>query len=470
MLEYKSNKLKTVEKSKKSKINETDIDLTQWNGISTLHILVKLIIKFSNCILIKQASKEFNKILKKKSLILPVYTKTYNSKSIKKQLITILSDQIRRGDNFIIDNTIGINKQIDVTDNILSMIYGNNKNLNHKKLNSYTIYWLNYVDKLNRNIHIVKFLNVMVEELINCSREALNQRLEYGTPLQYYKIGKIMLNWCYENGLICKIANRYFEKLFEIVDVYTFIFGLLQLSTEKWLMCSNKICKCMDVEYGKYLSILKKEIQNIYMNDNILKSYYGQYEECDGAISHVWGDNLMLNYKMIYEIGSKITNISYSKLWLDVIQTEEFNAEKCRKEYKKNVYIISSSIITCPKIIPDAILFVRLLLSDWSMRGWISQEISSADKLVLILENQARKINNLDLIENTLQYCGYISNKLKDYEKYDILMKRVWRLESDILITFGWWANNMKEYKKGIIKDWLASSILCVDKIKRKHR
>lgn len=143
-------------------------------------------------------------------------------------------------------------------------------------------------------------------------------------------------------------------------------------------------CKCVNKDYGKEMDQLKKHLQ-IQLGKNEHMS--AQYGEANMAVSHVWGQKVMLN-RHVYK--NKCTNV-----WVDVLQKEKFNAEKCKQEYNGPVIVIDRGILQTKGIVDRHIALCALLITDWSMRGWTACEFDQAHNIILVIDG-GRKVINFD--------------------------------------------------------------------------
>lgn len=244
--------------------------------------------------------------------------------------------------------------------------------------------------------------------------------------------------------------------------------GLMIYSPDQ--MCKYNKCECNSQEYGEKL---QEEAKKALTNKLYDTKNFGQYGECDMAISHVWGQRIMMEKKTVEKVLNYSGNI---KIWLDLAQLSEFDAIKCNKEYRNLVLIVDKYTLHMTDIIWS---YCCLLSGDWSMRGWTQQEGVLPKKLYLLTKcgiQLIREDNEIILIPNTkcvnknilLQIRQWfytavgIPNSTKN-SNYANLTRRIWRKKQDIFKVISIMVSkNLNNYEE-IIKakyNWFNNSLL----------
>lgn len=138
-------------------------------------------------------------------------------------------------------------------------------------------------------------------------------------------------------------GNNNFEPLndrwFSLSPIYrTFAFSRILLTETS--MCRKGQCKCSDKKYGDILNKIKTHLYSDALQTNQRLAAYGQ---ADLAISHCWGDRLMLGMEwrtILYQIER---HCGTRKIWLDLAQ-DRFDNLKCAKEYTGTVIIVEKTL------------------------------------------------------------------------------------------------------------------------------
>lgn len=229
-------------------------------------------------------------------------------------------------------------------------------------------------------------------------------------------------------------------------------------------MCKPEKCVCNDLTFGDELNKQKENVLSILKNTNL----FGTYGKCYAAISHVWGDNIMLNPILNKNVIKTLENEAKGKFWLDLVQ-DSFNADLCRQEYSGDVYIITQPLIYLPNNTPLNIILTILAISDWSRRGWIAQEYNSAITLKIVMSNGVINVSK-EITESmfstrygSISQPKYLSDNTPngiDEATFDVLKKRKWRKYEDIILTVKWWSIKPSVYERNkILPKWIGNNL-----------
>lgn len=268
-----------------------------------------------------------------------------------------------------------------------------------------------------------------------------------------YMLSKIIedLEQCY---LICKTTAKDYINIIDENNWYDVLVAILINTFFIPRMCCIKNCSCLSEVYGQQLELSKK--QTLDIRDNTWH-VFGKYGECNAAISHVWGDMLLINKDAIKVILPCINYLG-KKFWLDIVQ-DEFNAISCRNEYSnKEVYVINWLTLLLGNMINIELFDIIMLTSDWGSRGWTAQESGSAKNIYYIHSEGSVKsqIGNGKKPHIDLLAGNFVNSST--YNALSGLMNRCWRYQADIFSIREWW---QKEDSKLILPSWLTQSILC---------
>lgn len=218
-------------------------------------------------------------------------------------------------------------------------------------------------------------------------------------------------------------------------------------------MCSNTKCVCSSEAYGQHLSKLRDNIyHNIYQRsiDNNGSRLWAKYDESNVAVSHCWGDELLVSSaEENFRISNCIKDTFCQPAWLDIAQTEPFDPKRCRKQYENNVVIVAKPLASFKFIIPISQLEIQaiLALSDWGERGWISQEVTSATDLYVLVGERIIKLDKLEeWVKNLLGMLN--GNMVDDYVR--LTTARTWRNKLDCITSAQWWCRDVQTLMKYI--------------------
>jgi hypothetical protein len=272
-----------------------------------------------------------------------------------------------------------------------------------------------------------------------------------------------ILIWCLnEYGFICENTKVSFIFASTVCKGNgDALFSIMMNTVVIPRMCGFTECRCVSKEYGEELQDLKVKLNMNHHNDHI----FSTYGKCQGAISHVWGEQLILNDDWVKLVKTSLTKNpgNQHSLWLDVVQKEQFNDMKCRKEYEgKDVYVLTKVSMLIGKYVQPKTLYALLAMSDWGNRGWIAQEVMLAGRLIIVEANGEHII----IERNSWKSGRLIKAILGDFDldieitiKFTLLSKRIWRYQEDILLSADWWSNNSISFKDEELPAWILNSI-----------
>lgn len=238
-----------------------------------------------------------------------------------------------------------------------------------------------------------------------------------------------------------KHESTNFDIAYKIVWYYKYINGktMCRCSREAGTfdIYSQGKCICTSTKVGEELDIRRKNIKS--------KNIFKGYGECQAAISHCWGDRMLVDDTQ-NDIQERLSQIG-KDLWLDIAQTEEFNAIKCRQEYSDKVYVVEKMTYYCE--MDDTIhkiydgntsisknMYV-LAMSDWASRGWVAQEMTSANSILLVTEFDVHNVTQFVKLRMPTAF-GIMTSEL-DYLRLITISNRIWRFSDDIWLTTEWW-------------------------------
>lgn len=191
-------------------------------------------------------------------------------------------------------------------------------------------------------------------------------------------------------------------------------------------------CLCNDKWFGDKLQC-KAQTTKISVNEK----YSVSYGECQGAISHVWAQELLIDNSngLLHKIHSK-----YGKLWLDYLCKEPFNGLQCANEYKNLVCVVDKYAMQSK----DALEAIgALAISDWSNRGWTFQEAQLATRVDIIVHNAesitikdaGEWVVNSEFYEFESECLSWLKSKFPKtesvWEQWSMLSDRAWRHDED---------------------------------------
>lgn len=204
------------------------------------------------------------------------------------------------------------------------------------------------------------------------------------------------------------------------------------------VMCTWKQCNCVSDRYGAYLAAESQKYKQVDA---------AQYGESGAAISHCWGDELIISQDVsfIYRMACKLMK---NQLWLDTMQKQDFLADACRNEY-------SNRDVTGALYLSDQLAQHGLIYTNWAARGWVAQEVSSARRLYFYCWNRKFELENISWYDKEMLgiYTG-----LDDHGIYHVLRGRLWRRTGDILCQQELWVgSNTNDW---LDQDWFKHSVL----------
>lgn len=322
--------------------------------------------------------------------------------------------------------------------------------INEVKCNCNTIEYQELQDKYSDIVHstMVRLGFVLSPDLFILATSSLYEKFcqSHSTLVYRSKVGG--MSTCNPDGfmallvsvctcgteLTCQVWNR--SRLLSVTKV---IPSLLISIFVVGRMCRFGECCCSNEDYGLLLQEVK-----IIMCSKYQKKY-GQYGKTKRAISHCWGDRLLLGtdteFNAIEQTLQKHSMLT-TECWLDLAQVEKFDAIKCRREYSGDVIVINRTGFKLDRKYPKNLIVDILALSDWAERGWVAQEVSTAKRLLLLTPHECIKLN----IKDTEQYAtlfGCIDFSIKS--SYSTLVTRVWRYKLDIVRTSEWWSSKPQQ-------------------------
>lgn len=199
-------------------------------------------------------------------------------------------------------------------------------------------------------------------------------------------------------------------------------------------MCKDGLCRCTSDVYGQELKeFLIKIKSSMQQNLNI-----GNYGECGAAITHCWGDELIISNNgnnIIDEISRQLE----CKLWVDVHQ-KVFDPIRCKKEFSGTVIIIEKQTYKCAFTLNTDELLSLLQCSDWGQRGWTAQEINESDKLAIYHNGLIIWVDKHRFPAQVNLHLGCNSTQWSR-EYYSIISGRKWRRREDLCRTINWWGS-----------------------------
>lgn len=205
-------------------------------------------------------------------------------------------------------------------------------------------------------------------------------------------------------------------------------------------MCTFGKCKCISQEFGIELEKHKPVCKVLMEKKGIVAGYYHK----GLALSHVWGDQLLLGTDNEERMRAIEQIIKVGLPWCDIVQ-DEFNAVACREEYKDRVIVLCKPIYRIGHLLSEATAFSTLVWSDWGERGWIAQEVEQAKELILVREvGNPIYINMINrgvhAIDLSIGRQWTTSSRI-DY--YNTLASRRWRRQEDIMRCLDWWGHDV---------------------------
>jgi hypothetical protein len=196
-------------------------------------------------------------------------------------------------------------------------------------------------------------------------------------------------------------------------------------------MCKNK-CLCNDFTYGQYLERLK--IQKEYSTSLYYAHDYNV--KTSGAISHCWGDMLFLASRK----KNIVLNKNFGLLWLDLALTVPLDGALTRNKYEGKLLVCQNTTWYLSANLPRLQILYALISSDWSTRGWIAQEVSSAHEIFILIDEGNGVIDLTNEIKNVFGNWFGVIDGLNTLGDLKILNAKEWRYYDDILHTISWWA------------------------------
>lgn len=174
-------------------------------------------------------------------------------------------------------------------------------------------------------------------------------------------------------------------------------------------------------------------LNTIFRNPQV----YGQYGECTAAISHCWREKTLVQGSKLSKYIHQLIQETRDKVWLDLNQNN-FDAQKCRLEYTKRVYIISRLAMEIGHALSVEGLMYALMLSDWGERGWVAQEVRYAKELFVI--------TNTEIINMPKDYADLPLASISAHDligRYNQLSWRRWSKREDIIKSAEWWGTGI---------------------------
>lgn len=284
--------------------------------------------------------------------------------------------------------------------------------------------------------------NITLALLILIARFASNSFKSKGKPQIppiYFNWEECIIEWSsiYKYGPLCDRIIKLSQRRYWPAGLISIISFLLILFSNVSMCAIQNKCVCVDHKFGMQL---ENEIKSLKLDN---KSWinntecFGEYGECYAAISHCWGSRVFSNqFNTLKSLKKIFNNNNNKKVWLDLWQKVPFNAKACRKEYINQCIIVEPfSSLGLEKLGIDFGIAI-LSCSDWCMRGWVSQEVSTPNKILLLMMD-----GTLYDITKYVQVgiFGYYDKTSTNSVKYDILTSRIWRYSEDIIITSEWW-------------------------------
>lgn len=275
----------------------------------------------------------------------------------------------------------------------------------------------------------------------------------------------ILGEWICNKIDLCIYRQQRFNLIRNNLGTFPYLIISILAMNNQMSMCSNKPCICASKNFGDQLQLevkklLKQDLSNIW-------STYGQSE---GAISYTWGQKLIINeeQKMAHyaSIGVQIGNNmkgrkkdifgelkpscvvsekykdNLCKVWLDIKQSN-FNKDLCRKEYEGTVVILEKWLLNEGSRLLPSLINIAIGATDWAIRGWVAQEMTSAKVIVLVCGNIM--INGyeyiLQIYPTISELIGRMTHRRFDAPicKARCVLSRIWRQKLDVYNTADWW-------------------------------
>lgn len=311
----------------------------------------------------------------------------------------------------------------------------------------------------NDEINIIECnYNITLALLILIARFISNSFKSQGKP----QIPPTFLNWqeciiewasIYKYGSLCDRIIKLSQRKYWQAGLISIIGFLLILFSDVSMCAIQNKCVCVNHEFGIQLEneikLLKLDNQSWINNTKC----FGMYGECCAAISHCWGSRVFSDqFNTIKALKKIFNNSNNKKVWLDLWQKVPFNAKACRKEYINQCIVIEPfSSFGLEKLGIDFGIAI-LSCSDWCMRGWVAQEVSTPNKIFLLMMDGTL----YDVTKHVqVGIFGYYDKTTTNSVKYDILTSRIWRYSEDIITTSEWWVT-----KKTLNEDMLETVLI----------
>lgn len=300
-------------------------------------------------------------------------------------------------------------------------------------------------------------LGVIVEIL--CTKILMNMLYIKALPMEPYSHGREMM-------FVADTRYRVLLRLATLtlcgIDCDPLCGRMMRVPIDSWLVTSlmNMVlsrsmcvegCVCISKEYGDELN---QELQQLKpkIDANIFKTY----GECNAALSHCWGDKLLLNRSgQVLKNVSNLLYINDYTPWLDIAQ-DYFEAALAKQEYTDIVIILAKPIYEFGHLMTDKEIVNCLLLSDWAQRGWTAQEVQGAHSTMVMCSNEIRKVE-LSLVGSLAVQMLGIKSDQSDQDYYISLLSRKWRRREDLIKTSEWWSQDPNILEK-LLKATLVSS------------
>lgn len=220
-------------------------------------------------------------------------------------------------------------------------------------------------------------------------------------------------------------------------------------------MCKEGNCICQDSMFGDQLKEHALEVKPL-LTKMMEHGLMGTYGECTAALSHCWGDMLLLNPDELVSAVEPMM-VQKERLWVDLSQ-EYFDAERCRKEYSGKVYVLSKPVYKYGHMLDINEALAVAALSDWGERGWVAQEVNEATSLHFITQKVEGDFKlSIDTQELTTDIAACLGKNTHDYPQmyFADIVSRKWRNKEDVILSNAWWG-------KGVVTvdDIVASALL----------
>lgn len=259
---------------------------------------------------------------------------------------------------------------------------------------------------------------------------------------------------------------------------YAYTMNLISINFALGALCDST-CRCQDRLMGHQIEAVQKQLKKeglLELHSTNCYQLVG-YDNSAIAISHIQGQNWLLSsqcQKRLVTIFKHIDNDVTQKVWLDIVQEEQFNAAKCAQQYHGKVIIVDTILL---KTRTNIGIILGLAASEWITRGWTFQESAKAKELYVYCDNGLVNIHMIgketnmsdaywlpgvkDIWRSVLRNIS--AENISPFLAYTKLSERKWRYIDDIAKCIWQWDNlEVKDLTQLAIlnRDWFKQHLI----------